>query len=268
MGSKITFWKQMRGLLSTIPASAGTMPTARLGSGTADNTSYLRGDQTYVALATMKIDLGLTTKITIVGTSDVVQVDVRPFSGQTNRQQVWRNQAGVVVTSVDEQGRVIMGSGSWSLTSTFHATMWNAGAYGWASTGSVDATSTLETGFVRDGGAGRIGFRVGTTPHDLRIYNTYTNSTNYERGHIGYQSNVFTIGSYALGTGTLRSLALGVTGNSIGVFGATPIARPTTSHGTATFVANSGTAVNDASTFDGYTLRQVVKALRDFGVLT
>lgn len=51
-------------------------------------------------------------------------------------------------------------------------------------------------------------------------------------------------------------------------FGATPILRPTTSHAAATFTANSGTAVNDASTFDGYTLKQVVKALRDMGILT
>lgn len=51
-------------------------------------------------------------------------------------------------------------------------------------------------------------------------------------------------------------------------FGATPILRPTTSHAAATFTANSGTAVNDASTFDGYTIKQVVKALRDLGALT
>jgi hypothetical protein len=52
------------------------------------------------------------------------------------------------------------------------------------------------------------------------------------------------------------------------LFGATPILRPTTSHAAASFTANSGTAVNDASTFDGYTIKQVVKALRDLGALT
>ncbi len=35
----------------------------------------------------------------------------------------------------------------------------------------------------------------------------------------------------------------------------------------AAFVANSGTAVNTASTFDGYTIGQVVKALRNNGQL-
>jgi len=45
------------------------------------------------------------------------------------------------------------------------------------------------------------------------------------------------------------------------------VTQPTTAGAAATFTANSGTAVNDASTFDGYTLKQVVKALRNMGLL-
>ena len=54
----------------------------------------------------------------------------------------------------------------------------------------------------------------------------------------------------------------------VGFFGVTPVAQPTTATAAATFVANSGTAVNDASTFDGYTIGKVVKALRNLGLLT
>ena len=43
--------------------------------------------------------------------------------------------------------------------------------------------------------------------------------------------------------------------------------QETTGVAAAAFTANSGTAVNDASTFDGYTLKQVVKALRNLGIL-
>lgn len=43
--------------------------------------------------------------------------------------------------------------------------------------------------------------------------------------------------------------------------------QETTAVAAATFTANSGTAVNDASTFDGYTLKQIVKALRNLGIL-
>lgn len=55
--------------------------------------------------------------------------------------------------------------------------------------------------------------------------------------------------------------------HKIGIWGATPIQQPTTSFAAATFTANTGTAVNDASTFDGYTLNQIVKALRSTGLL-
>jgi hypothetical protein len=53
----------------------------------------------------------------------------------------------------------------------------------------------------------------------------------------------------------------------VGLFGTTPTEQPTTGVAAAAFVANAGAAVNDASTFDGYTMRQVVRALRLLGVL-
>lgn len=56
--------------------------------------------------------------------------------------------------------------------------------------------------------------------------------------------------------------------SAIGLYGVTPVIRATTSGSAATFVQNSGNAINDASTFDGYTIQQIVKALRNIGVLT
>lgn len=57
------------------------------------------------------------------------------------------------------------------------------------------------------------------------------------------------------------------TTQKIGFWNVAPVAQPTTAVAAATFVAGAGTAVNDASTFDGYTLKQVVKALRNIGLL-
>lgn len=54
----------------------------------------------------------------------------------------------------------------------------------------------------------------------------------------------------------------------VGWFGATAIAQPTTAIAAATFVqVDTTTAVSTDSTFDGYTLKQVVKALRNLGLL-
>jgi hypothetical protein len=63
-------------------------------------------------------------------------------------------------------------------------------------------------------------------------------------------------------------ISIGPAANTLGFYNATAIARPTTAGAAAAFVAGAGTAVNDASTFDGYTLRQVVRALRNLGLLT
>ncbi len=70
--------------------------------------------------------------------------------------------------------------------------------------------------------------------------------------------------SFGTSTGTKIGIA---TNQKLSFWNATPIIQPTTSVAASTFVANSGTAVNDASTFDGYTMKQVVKALRNVGLL-
>jgi hypothetical protein len=70
--------------------------------------------------------------------------------------------------------------------------------------------------------------------------------------------------SFGTGTGTKIGTA---TNQLLSFWNATPIVQPTTAVAAAAFVANAGTAVNDASTFDGYTLGKVVKALRNAGLL-
>lgn len=74
----------------------------------------------------------------------------------------------------------------------------------------------------------------------------------------GLNMQVGTTAGTKIGTATTQKL---------GFWNVTPIVQPTTGVTSATFVANAGTAVNDASTFDGYTMGQVVKALRNTGLL-
>ena len=58
------------------------------------------------------------------------------------------------------------------------------------------------------------------------------------------------------------------TSQKLGFWNATPIVQPTTSVGSATLVSpGAGTNIKSDDTFDGYTLQQVVKALRNAGLL-
>jgi len=52
----------------------------------------------------------------------------------------------------------------------------------------------------------------------------------------------------------------------IGFFGAAAIVQPTTAIAPATFVQNSGTPINDASTFGGYTMAQFAAIIKNLGL--
>lgn len=65
-------------------------------------------------------------------------------------------------------------------------------------------------------------------------------------------------------TGTKIATA---TSQKLAFWNATPIVQPTTAVAAATFVANTSGTLNDSATWDGYTIGQVVKALRNTGLL-
>lgn len=72
--------------------------------------------------------------------------------------------------------------------------------------------------------------------------------------------------NFVFGTSTGTKLGTS-TSQKIGIWNATPIVQPTTAIAAATFTANTSAIANDTATFDGYTIGQVVKALRNFGML-
>lgn len=66
------------------------------------------------------------------------------------------------------------------------------------------------------------GFRNGTNAQTLRIYNTFTSSTNYERARLEWASNVLRIGTEkGSGGGTARALELQTDGTTRLTIGAT-----------------------------------------------
>ena len=70
---------------------------------------------------------------------------------------------------------------------------------------SADAADTF---LKRDDAAGVLAQRNGTNAQTYRLYNTYTDASNYERGFFQWNSNVLEIGPEAAGTGTARPMRI------------------------------------------------------------
>lgn len=81
-----------------------------------------------------------------------------------------------------------------------------AGRLVWSQT--TDPTAAGDTAIQRDA-ANIIAQRYLTNPQSYRVYNTFTDSSNYERFGINWASNLLTLVNEAAGTGTLRVFNLG-----------------------------------------------------------
>lgn len=68
------------------------------------------------------------------------------------------------------------------------------------------SSANLDTVLTRDGAAGVLAQRNTTQAQEFRVYNTFTDTSNYERGFVRWASNVFEIGTAGLGTGGQRNL--------------------------------------------------------------
>ena len=138
---------------------------------------------------------------------------------------------------------------------------------GWTS-GNFAYAAGQDLRLFRDA-ANTLAQRNDTNAQAYRLYNTWgNNGVDFERLSFNWDTNVFKITSEAGGTGTVRGIQLGSAATEpVALFGATPVVQPTTAVGSATVAGGGGTAVNDATTFNGYTLAQVVQALQNLGIL-
>jgi len=76
------------------------------------------------------------------------------------------------------------------------------------------------------------------------------------------------IDAYDIALNTTTGTKIGTaTTQKLGFWNATPIVQPATGGAASTFAANTSLIANDTATFDGYTIGQVVKALRNAGIL-
>jgi hypothetical protein len=89
---------------------------------------------------------------------------------------------------------------------------------GWASGTAGDAAT--DTKLFRDGTANTLALRNGAAAQTFRVYNTYTDASNYERATFSWSSNQLNIGVDYSGSGVARKVAIvgaGIDFNHAGV---------------------------------------------------
>ena len=127
---------------------------------------------------------------------------------------------------------------------------------GWASSSTSAIGSGGDTTLFRDNAAYTVGLRKGTNPNTFRVYNTYTDQNNYERGVLDWTTtpNVLRIGAEAAGTGTARNtVIIAWTKAGAPVAGDIPagtwtVIRDTTNSTTKVYYNNAGTLMSVALT--------------------
>lgn len=85
------------------------------------------------------------------------------------------------------------------------ATLPPAGYLGWGDSTVMSDPPDIQ---LRRDAAGVMAQRNGTNAQGSRLYNTYTDASNYERGKVEWSSNVLLVGTEKAGTGTARALDL------------------------------------------------------------
>jgi hypothetical protein len=115
--------------------------------------------------------------------------------------------------------------------------------------------------FLTRDAADTLAQRNGVNAQALRLYNTFTDASNYERGKIEWASNVLRIGTEKAGTGTARALELqtdGATRLTIGTTGGLT---------TSSNIFVSGDVRVDAAKYFYWTGRSLISSPADSQVL-
>ena len=243
------------------------------------------GNSGYIELLTTQATAGNSAPVTITpAAAPTTYAGNAGYVTITSGKGGWTGAGGAVTVTAGaggDSGTVASAGGAVTVTAGAGGVIAGVGANGGAVTvagGANTDTSTATAGgavTVRGGnasaggnggaltlvgGAGSalsgVGGAVNITPGAGNIAGGGTNGTLTLKSNATANPNVITIKDD------------GSTGAQLGFFTATPIVRPTTAITGTAPVTNSGTTVNTGTTFEGYTLAQVVTALKTLGLLT
>jgi hypothetical protein len=167
-------------------------------------------------------------------------------------------------------------------------TMYSSNGISWSS-GSCNINATevnyaTNLGFLVAGQSGKLSFSsngltwttlsIGTSNWSNVIWAPQISSFGIVSGRVdvanGYTILKLSTGMTTASTGSLITPTVHSTLSKLSFYNSSPISQPTISTTTTgvSFVQNSGTTLNTDSTIGGYTLPQIVAALKNLGLLT
>ena len=169
--------------------------TQAAGTGTVRGMSIATG--TYAGTSGTTTALTVNPTINQSGTAGYTAFDINPTETATGSGtkllQRWAV-GGTTRSEINTSGTYFASNVYCNLT----------GSIGWSTNSS---SSNLDLALNRDA-ADTLALRRSTNAQIFRVYNTYTDGSNYERLAFAWSSSIATISTDAAGTGTVRSLRL------------------------------------------------------------
>jgi hypothetical protein len=175
-------------------------------SGTAFTGVKFNATDTASAAGSLLMDLqvGVTSRARVTKTGALEARSLTLLNGTGG------NDTGCAITRDHSSGARVLISGGLGVglynSPNVPASIASGGGIGFTNNGS--STGFVDAVFHRDATA-TIAQRNGTNAQTLRVYNTFTDQSNYERGFMRWNSNVLEIGAEGAGTGLSRGLSIG-----------------------------------------------------------
>jgi hypothetical protein len=154
----------------------------------------------------LDLQVGGTSKFSVEKNVNVIfrnnAILFEAFGAGTSAIQYIGQEQLVVSRGIDGSKRVLLNNAGVFVGSN--------SAFGFASTNEANATA--DTILLRDGAANTLALRNGAAAQTFRVYNTYTDASNYERGVFGWASNELNIATGKSGSGLSRNILLAAEG--------------------------------------------------------
>lgn len=206
------------GVTGTLPVANGGTGITSIGAGLATfwgtpssaNLAAAVTDETGTGALVFGTAPTISTKLTVTGATEVASNPVVDVTQTWNNGAVAFTGAKLNVTNTASAATSLLADWQIGSVSQFRISM--AGtiiAANHIRSSSDTATITIGSGndmVINRDAANVLALRNSTAAQNVRVYNTYTDASNYERAVVGYSANVLQIGHQIAGTGVVRTV--------------------------------------------------------------